>query len=202
MTSHGLFERITRHLLEDKRPSEYLNEIYETEAFAQHPFDMLKKLKQTEQSPKYHPEGNVWKHTMLVVDECAKQRNNSKDKAVIMWASLLHDIGKPQTTRVINGRITSYDHDIAGAELSNQFLECLTQDKQFINKVSMLIRYHMHILYVVKNLPYGDKKSMKIDTDIDELAILGLADRLGRGKCNFEKEKKNIAVFIEKSKKI
>lgn len=67
-----LYAEIEKHLLNDYNPSKYLNEIYNKPSFRQYPFIMLHKLKQTKQSPKHHPEGNVWNHTLLVVDEAAK----------------------------------------------------------------------------------------------------------------------------------
>lgn len=60
-----LYLEMEHHLLEDARPSDYFNEIYGIPLFQQHPFDMLHNLKKTMQSPKHHPEGNVWNHTML-----------------------------------------------------------------------------------------------------------------------------------------
>jgi putative nucleotidyltransferase with HDIG domain len=42
-----------------------------------------------------------------------------------MWAALLHDIGKPDTTKQYKGRITSYDHDKAGALIARKFYQNL-----------------------------------------------------------------------------
>ena len=53
------YRKIESHLLLDDRPSEYLEKIGETEEFNHFPFDLLKRMKQTKQSPKYHPEGSV-----------------------------------------------------------------------------------------------------------------------------------------------
>lgn len=189
---------INRHLLEDEKPSVYLNEISNVTLFNQHPFDMLQKLKKTEQSPKHHPEGNVWNHTMLVLDEAAKVKTRSKDQQVFMWAALLHDIGKPGTTQTRKGRITSYDHDKLGAQLAGEFLTEFTDDREFTEKVSQLIRWHMQILFVVNNLPFADIRSMKSKTDVSEVALLGLCDRLGRLGANRTDEESNIFKFLEK----
>lgn len=198
MTDKKLFENISNHLLNDEKPSIYLNEIYDSDEFSKYPFDMLKQLKSTEQSPKFHPEGNVWIHTMMVVDECSNIKGKSKDSLALMWSALLHDLGKPKTTKMKKDRLTSYDHDKTGAKLAQQFLQCFTDDQDFINRVCKLVRYHMHILFVVKDLPFGDKKSILNDTNIDELALLGLADRLGRGNIDIDEEKLNIQKFLEK----
>ncbi len=71
----------------------------------------------TGQSPQHHPEGSVWNHTLLVVDEAAKIKEQSADPRTFMWAALLHDLGKPSTTMRRKSKITSYDHDKVGAQL-------------------------------------------------------------------------------------
>ena len=149
------------------------------------------------QSPKHHPEGSVWNHTLLVLDEAAKRRTESVDPRVFMWAALLHDIGKPDTTRERHGRITAYEHDKAGAKLTHAFLSEFTEDKTFVDKTAALVRYHMQVLYVTKGLPYQDIAGMKRDTEVREVARLGLCDRLGRGGADYKSEKKQIKEFIE-----
>ena len=71
---YKLFFEIESHLFQDERPSVYLQKIYDDPRFRRYPFDMLHRLKNTGQSPKYHPEGNVWNHILLVVDEAARVR--------------------------------------------------------------------------------------------------------------------------------
>ncbi|AND85484.1 HDIG domain-containing protein [Clostridium tyrobutyricum] len=196
-----LYTSIEKHILQDSIPSNYLNKIYNCSIFREYPFDMLYKLKITEQSKKYHPEGNVWNHTLLVVDEAGKIKSKSKDKKVFMWSAFLHDIGKPSTTKKTNGRITSYNHDKIGAELAKEFLLFFKEDKYFICNVYNLIRYHMQILFVANNLPFADIEGMKYNTDIREIALLGLCDRMGRLNSNRLEERKNIQKFLQKCKK-
>jgi putative nucleotidyltransferase with HDIG domain len=195
-----LMNEINNHILLDEQPSVFLNSIVNTKIFKEHPFSMLYKLKETEQSPIHHPEGNAWNHTLLVVDEAANQRNNSKDEKAFMWAALLHDIGKAETTKKKKGRITAYNHESVGAELCVKFLKEFSRDENFINKVKGLVRWHMQILHVVKNMPFADIKSMKEDTDINEIALLGFCDRMGRTNVDVIKEKNNIKIFLEKCK--
>lgn len=197
MDGRELFESIGRHLLNDAKPSEYLNQIYAEPVFDQHPFKMLKRMRQTEQSPEHHPEGNVWNHTMLVVDEAAGVKEESSDIEAFMWAALLHDIGKPPTTRKRNNRYTAYDHDRAGADLAQEFLSYFVKDEDFIAKVKGLVRYHMHVFYIVNELPFADIQGMKKNSDIKEIALLGLCDRLGRTKRNRQEEEKNIGLFLK-----
>lgn len=193
---YELFDQITVHLIEDNHPSEFINCISTQHIFKQFPFFMLDKLKSTEQSKQHHPEGNVWNHTMLVVDEAAKVREQSKDNKVFMWAALLHDIGKPDTTRIRKGKITSYDHDAVGTKLCINFLSAITDDKQFITDVSILVKYHMHILYILKGLPYGDIKGLLQEADIYDIALLSRCDRFGRTGVDKEEEIKQYKNYL------
>ncbi len=193
-----LFEEMEHHLLGDESPSEYLITLSQRPEFSAYPLTMLKRLAETEQSPVHHPEGNVWNHTLLVVDEAAKVRHKSRNPRAFMWAALLHDTGKPDTTRLRKGKITSYDHDKVGAKLCEEFLSYFTDDTALIDAVRGLVRYHMHILFVANNLPFADIKGMKKDTDVQEIALLGLCDRLGRTHPDREKEEENIRRFVKK----
>lgn len=193
-----LFEVMDKHLLEDVKPSEYLTNLDNDVFHSEHPFTMLEHLKSTKQSPQYHPEGNVWNHTMLVVDEAALRKMKSSNARVFMWAALLHDIGKPDTTKIRKGKITSYDHDKLGAEMAKKFLEEFEDDSTFIEKVATLVRFHMQILYVVKSLPFAEVENMKDQTSIFDVALLGLCDRLGRLGVDKKQEEENIKKFLEK----
>lgn len=193
-----LFKKIQTHLLNDDMPSKYFNAIFDEPFFHNPPFNMLKKLKQTKQSLKHHPEGNVWNHTMLVIDEAAQLKSQSKNSIVFMWAVLLHDIGKPSVTKNRGGKITAYNHDKTGAVLVKDFLSQLTDDSKFTDDVAALVRWHMQILYVVNDLPFADIGSMRAQADVNEVALLGLADRLGRSNADMKAEKENINLFLQK----
>ncbi|CUH93349.1 MAG TPA: HDIG domain-containing protein [Herbinix luporum] len=192
------FEELNKHLLEDIAPSGYFNSL--DKELDIYPLNLLKKLKNVEQSKKYHPEGNVWNHTMMVVDEAAKVKDQSSHSKAFMWAALLHDIGKPDTTKVRKGRITSYDHDELGAKISKEFLEEYTNDEDFIKKVCLMVKYHMHMLYVLKGLPFGNPRQMVKDVDIHDIALLCRCDRLGRIGVDKEAEIKNYKEFLDKLK--
>lgn len=190
-----LFQDIEFHLMNDHKPSQYLNKIVDTPLFRNYPFDYLYFLKGLEQSPKFHPEGDVWTHTMLVVNEAAKVKQKSTDAKTFMWSALLHDIGKSKTTKMRKGRITSYDHDKVGATLTQEFLKEFTDDTEFIQSVVNLVRYHMHILYITRQLPFADKKGLKSQKNIQDIALLGWCDRMGRLNADPVLERKNIELF-------
>lgn len=193
-----LFEVIDEILLTEEKPSEAINRLSIEPEFQKAPFHLLLMLKKTEQSKKYHPEGNVWNHTMMVVDEAAAVRDYAKASRAFMWAALLHDIGKPDTTVMRKGRLTSYDHDKLGARLSKEFLENLGAEKEFAIEVSNLVLYHMHILYVLKGLPYADTKNLLKKVDIYDIALLCKCDRLGRMGADRDNEIKEAEDFLHK----
>lgn len=194
-----------KHLKEDEKPSVYFNELVNKEAFPeQYPFTLLTDLIGLEQSPVHHPEGDVWNHTMLVVDNAAQTKRLSKAPRALMWAALLHDIGKKETTKLRKGRITAYDHDKAGQRLAVSFLQECGQSGEFAEQVGALVRWHMQALFATKNLPFFNPKAMNAQTDVNEVALLCLSDRLGRGPVTAEqlaREQQQIASFVEKSLK-
>lgn len=195
MNQQQLFTDIEFHLMHDDKPADFLKKICDTPDFQKYPFQLLYCLKGTVQSPKYHPEGDAWNHTLLVVNEAAKVKGESSDPKAFMWAALLHDIGKPDTTKIKKGRITSYDHDRMGAELSKKFLDEFALEPSFKQTVVNLVRYHMHILYVTKDLPFGDIKGLKKQANINDVALLGWCDRMGRTNADPLLEKETIEKF-------
>ena len=197
-SARKLYAEIDLRILHDDAPAGFLSSISLLPEFNVFPFTMLLDLKGTEQSPVHHPEGNVWNHTMLVVNEAAVRKGESSHPRAFMWAALLHDIGKPSTTREKNGKITAYNHDIRGAELSRKFLSEFGEDESFIDRVCSLVRYHMQILFVVNDMPFKDIAGIWENSNVGEIALLGLCDRLGRTGARRDFEEGQIIKFIQK----
>ncbi len=84
-------------------------------------FPHLNALIGTPQDPEWHPEGDVWVHTLMVVDEAAhiiRQTDRGltdEEKFQTMFGALCHDLGKPATTQTVEGRIRSRGHEEAGS---------------------------------------------------------------------------------------
>ena len=90
-------------------------------------FPELQALVGCPQEPEWHPEGDVWKHTLLVIDE-ARRRIEGLSRPcqlAIMLAAVCHDFGKPATTARIDGRIRSRNHEQAGLGPTQDFLDRL-----------------------------------------------------------------------------
>lgn len=205
MDNLRLFDEIDKHLMEDEKPSIYINSLVKKGDLDGYPFNMLSDLRNVDQNIKYHPEGSVWNHTMLVLDEAAIRRGKSENPRAFMWTALLHDIGKGPTTRVRKGRIVSYEHERVGAKMAAEFLKVFGLDENFIKSVTALVRWHMEPLFAAKELPFSNIKGMLQDVSLDEISLLSLCDRFGRGDMSKEKmedEEKGIKMFVEKSKGI
>ncbi|MGL5348940.1 MAG: HD domain-containing protein [Peptostreptococcaceae bacterium] len=200
MINKELFNKVDKILMESMKPSEDIMRLIESREFDKEPFNQIKKLDKIEQNPKYHPEGSVLKHILLVVDEASKVKDKSKDKRAFMWGAFLHDIGKLTTTRIRKNRITSYNHDFEGEKLATEFLDKLTDDKNFILNVSKYVKWHMQPLFFDKNLPFFKPKDMLNDVEYKEIALISYCDRLGRGGMTpdiKELEKGRIKKFYE-----
>ena len=79
------------------------------------------------QDAEWHPEGDVWTHTLMVIDE-ARRRNADLDRprlAAIMLGAICHDLGKPETTLHVDGRVKSPGHEAAGVPHATRLLDRL-----------------------------------------------------------------------------
>lgn len=200
MNNKEIFLKINEILLTSSKPSKDLENLINEGYFDKEPFNKIKKLNDIEQSQKYHPEGSVLKHVFLVVDLASEYKKYSNDEKVFMWGALLHDIGKLTTTKIRKNRITSYNHDTEGKDIAIEILDSLTDDEDFKQKVSKLVRWHMQPLFYDKNLPFFQPQDMINDVEYKEIALLSLCDRLGRGnldKDTIEYEKERIEKFKE-----
>jgi len=90
-------------------------------------FPEMKALVGCPQEPAWHPEGDVWVHTLMAVD-CARRVIDDlphEKQVTVMLATLCHDFGKPPTTAVVDGRIRSFEHEEAGIAPTETFLDRL-----------------------------------------------------------------------------
>jgi len=146
-------------------------------------FPELQALIGIEQEPTYHSEGDVWTHTLMVVEEMAKLRGDDEFLNLkLMLAALCHDFGKPYTTKVIDGKIRALGHEEAGIEPTITFLHRLTNHKELIESVSKLVKYHLRVMQLYKSkAKNGAIKRLATKIDIKTLEKLSRADYFGRG---------------------
>ncbi len=87
----------------------------------------MEPLYDCRQDAEWHPEGNVWIHTLMVIDK-ARDLNGDLDRprlAAIMLGAICHDLGKPATTATIDGRIKSPNHEAMGVAPATAILDRL-----------------------------------------------------------------------------
>lgn len=142
------------------------------------------------QDPEWHPEGDVWTHTLMVVDEARKRIDGlERGKAVAMMvAALCHDIAKPTTTAMIDGRIRSPGHEEAGVEPATRLLDRLnlhTLDGYDVRRsVLGLVAQHLKPSAFHKApTPVSDGAFRRLaqKVDLELLALFARADCHGRG---------------------
>ncbi len=184
-----LFEEFKKLLLKAPKPSLGLRLAQEI-GVVNTLFPELQSLIGCPQSAKYHPEGDVWEHTLLVVDAAAKLRDKTKNPQTLMFAALCHDMGKPATTKVLHeGKIISHGHERAGVAPTRSFIQRLTRNKKLLQEVTILVKEHMnpYALYKTKASDSALKRLSR-RVDVQELLLLAEADRQGRGNVAEDKE--------------
>lgn len=152
-------------------------------------FPDLKALVGCPQEPAWHPEGDVWVHTLQAVDLAAGALADlpAPKQVVVMLGTLCHDLGKPPTTRVIEGRIRSLDHEAAGLPPTERVLDRLnlhTMDGYDVRKqILAIVDNHLKpgLLFRTRD-KVGDAafRRLALKCEIDLLYRVAKADSLGR----------------------
>ena len=149
-------------------------------------FPELAALSGVPQDPEWHPEGDVWVHTLMVVDEAAKLRDGGADDEALMFGALCHDLGKPATTALERGRVRSPAHDVAGVPLTRALLERWRAPNELIERACALVEHHLApALFVKGNAgPHGYRKLARklgdANVTLELLVRLARADHWGR----------------------
>ncbi len=139
-----------------------------------------------QQDPEFHPEGDVWTHTLLVTDEAAfiaeRERLSEDDRTTLVLSALCHDLGKPGTTEIIDNRIRSRGH-CDTVEIFHTFLTRLGTPSRIIERVIALCRYHLTHIDFQDSLRHVRRVSVALAAageTIDMLSRLVEADHSGR----------------------
>ena len=148
----------------------------------------LRPLVGCAQEPEWHPEGDVWTHTLLVVDK-TRELNAALDRPTlitVMLGAVCHDMGKPTTTAVIDGRIRSPNHEEAGVAPTLSLLDRLnihTIDGFDVRtQVVGLVAHHLKpgMFYKAAQVGDGAFRRLAQKVDLELLARVARADCLGR----------------------
>lgn len=146
-------------------------------------FPELDALQGCVQDPKWHPEGDVWVHTLHCMDSFAEDRlGDPWEDLIVGFAVLCHDLGKPETTVVTKDKIQAHGHDSAGKPLTRSFLGRMTNQQDLIDDVVVLVEEHMRpsIFYRDKSSDAAIRRLAARVGRIDRLVRVARADVLGR----------------------
>ncbi len=175
-----VLEEMRKALCKGERPSvffEVLRDMGQLSCW----FPELAALEAVPQSSRYHQEGDVWNHTMMVLDQAALRREQTEHPFWFMLAALTHDFGKAVSTEFLRGDYHAYDHETLGLPLVEAFLHRLTGEKALICYVTNLVQLHM------KPNKLGSQVSVKSTNKLFDAAIspgdlihLAVCDDLGR----------------------
>lgn len=169
-------------------------------------FPELDALIECRQDPEWHPEGDVWNHTLLAMDAFAAARTGDRaEDLVVGLAVLCHDFGKPATTfsDPVSKRIKSPGHDDAGVAPALSFLRRLTNEEAILKAVPPLVRCHMRPFAMWRDKA-GDAAVRRLANEvgrIDRLVRVAAADDAGR---LFDRggDSPELAWLLEKAKKL
>ena len=151
-------------------------------------FPELGALIDCPQEPEWHPEGDVWTHTLLVIDQARARIDDlpRPQRIAVMLGAVCHDFGKPATTAHIDGRIRSPNHEAMGVPPATAFLDRLdihTLDGYDARRqVLGLVAHHLKpgMWRTAPKVGDGAFRRLAQKVDLELLARLAKADCLGR----------------------
>src|SRR5436190_2342717 len=158
-------------------------------------FPELQALSGCEQEPEWHPEGDVWVHTLQVIDR-ARERIDDLPRAqqlAVMLGAVGHDFGKPATTAFVDGRIRSIDHEDQGVAPATAFLDRLNvfsiDGYDVRRQVLGLVAQHLKpgMWYKVRDeVGDGAFRRLAQKVDLELLALVAKSDCEGRVPGHFD----------------
>ena len=131
----------------------------------------IAQMKGVEQTPDYHPEGDVFAHTMLALSHLAGPTET------LAYGALLHDVGKPAAAGRKEGRVTFYGHTEKGAETAIEILKRLKRSRAVWERVAYLVKNHLRHTQAPK-MRLGTLKRFLAEEGIEELLELTRIDAL------------------------
>ncbi|MGZ8842709.1 MAG: CCA tRNA nucleotidyltransferase [Pyrinomonadaceae bacterium] len=188
LPAERIWGEIEKLLLRAQRPSIGLGRLHALGVLDQL-FPEIQALIDVPQDPEWHPEGDVFVHTRLVVDRARELIDDLPypKQVTVMLAALCHDFGKPATTAFVDGRTRSREHEEAGVGPTESFLDRLnihTLDGYDVRaQVVALVRDHLKPgEFYKKRDEVGDGAFRRLarKCELDLLYRVAKADSLGR----------------------
>lgn len=199
-----IFIELEKALLKARHPSLFFETLRDMEQLDEY-FPEVKNLIGVKQDPVHHPEGDVWNHTMLVLDAAAEVRETAQYPMGLMMAALCHDFGKVLTTEIIEGKIHSYGHESAGIDIAQTFIERISNTAKLKEYVLNLIKLHMKPIQMATQKASSKSMCKMFDEAIsyNDLILLSKIDCCSRPKTeNYEDIEKylndNLLIYLNR----
>ena len=172
---------LEKALLKAERPSIFFEELRRMGQLSRW-FPEAEALIGVPQPPRHHPEGDVWRHTMQVLDEAAALREEAKEPLWLLLTALCHDFGKAVTTEEIGGKLHAYGHETEGLALVKAFVTRLTGETKLRQYVLNLTELHMRPNMMAAQGAKAKGFMALFDRAVcpEDLLLLAKADFLGR----------------------
>jgi len=139
----------------------------------------IEALRGVSQPPRFHPEGDVWEHTLIMLALLPQERRHDTDAdGRLAWAVLLHDVGKPPTRTESETGVHFYGHVKEGVGIAAAIMRRLKFSKADLDVVLALIENHMRFMHVQDMRPNTVKKFLRMP-DFDLHLALHRLDCLG-----------------------
>ena len=183
LSKERVWEEFCKALNKSKRPSKFFNFLLEINHLHEW-FPEVYQMTQIPQNYKYHPEGDVYKHTMNTLDWLATAYPNAELQLRI--SALCHDMSKIETTEVINNTVHSYGHEEASIRISETFLRRLTNNKDIIKFVTNMVGIHMKPHYCLNNKSKRKITNHMFDDCISPADLIVLADCDNRARFSLD----------------
>lgn len=131
------------------------------------------------QSPEHHPEGDVWQHTLLLLQQLPAGVSET-----LALGALLHDVAKPLTAVAGNDRVTFWRHDEIGAKLAVEICQRLRRSRSVWERVEYLVRNHLRLIDAPAMRPATLKRLLAAE-GFEELCRLARIDALA-SSCDLD----------------
>ena len=138
----------------------------------------IEAMKGVEQPPEYHPEGDVFIHTRMLLEKL------DHPTPVLALAALFHDVGKPPTFAVKDGRIRFYEHAPIGADMTRVIMKRLRFSNDEIEQVAECVANHMKFADVQKMRSGKLKKFVTRPTFLQEMDLHKIDCQSSHGKLD------------------
>ena len=182
IASERILGELNKALLKSEKPSIFFEEMRRMKQLS-YWFPEVEALIDVPQNPVHHPEGDVWIHTMMVLDAAAQFRGEAVYPEGFMMAALTHDFGKAVSTVIEGDKVRAIGHNQTGVEITKRFLNRISNENRMLQYVLNMVELHME-----PNMMASAGASLKSTTRMfdqsicpEDLLLLAKADHYGKG---------------------